>query len=65
MKFYRLNKGNIMGKSIKEKSDIDIDEKKSKEKDDSQRVAPSRKYSVLEDDANRNFVEDHQKIETF
>lgn len=54
-----------MGKSVKEKKIDDIDEKKSKEKDESQRVAPLRKYSVLEDDGNRNFVEDYQKIETF
>jgi hypothetical protein len=54
-----------MKKSTEEKQDSDIDEKKSKEKDESQRVAPSRKYSVLEDDGNLNFVEDYQKIETF
>jgi len=54
-----------MGKSIKEKKIDDIDDEKSKENDNTHRVAPSRKYSVLEDDANKNFIEDHQKIETF
>ena len=52
-------------KDSKIENDFNDDDLNDDEKDNAQRVSPSRKYSVLEDSTNKTFIEDHQKIETF
>ena len=47
-------------KPKEEKADLPVKSEKDRE-----RLQPVRKYSVLDDDLDKDFIENHRNIETF
>ena len=61
---YSLFKNIQIEENMEDSKKKNIDSQEESEKD-RERIQPVRKYSVLGDDSEKDFIENHRNIETF